>query len=275
MGTVPFSNPAGNNQMTPKMGGLGAPNPVTQGNIPGAPGAVNPLPGARPMAASVPLGGTMPPNPAAPSIPNVGGLTNSPSNVAGTTGGLDKQLTDIWGKGVGGALASLLGGMSGTDSQILQEYIASLGPQMATAQANTNAALGAGGVSANSSVAAIADANLQSQEFAAISGESAKLTQSQEDLTAQILMGLSGPAQKQVATSGWSVFGDVMNQITGDVGDLVGGSYTTKGNSPGGASSPSLAVDQAQPSNMPQEDLSSTVPSDPSIAYESMLPFGG
>jgi hypothetical protein len=228
MGTVPFSNPAGNNQTNPvsslmPKGPAAAPAGGTTGlqHNPYMPTSST-APAARPMA-----GGQIPgtPNPTGspvgPSIPNVGGLGNSPSNSYGTTGGLDKQLGDIWGKGVGGALGKLLEGMSGTDSQVLQEYIASLQPQMAKAQANTNAALGAGGVSANSSVAAIADSNLQSQESAAIAGESASLTKSQEQLTAEILTGMQPAAQKEVATSGWSIFGDVMSQITGDIGNLL------------------------------------------------------
>jgi hypothetical protein len=229
MGTIPFSNPAGNNQTNPVSSMLPKPtggpagvvspitNPGAVQNNPYSPVHGAPLTGSAPgQIPSTGQGGVT-----GPSIPNVGGLTTTGQNVAGDTGGLNKQLTDIWGKGVGGALSSLLEGMSGTDSQILQEYIASLQPQMAKAQSNTNAALGAGGVSANSSVAAIADSNLQAQESSAIAGESANLTQSQEQLTAQILTGMQGAAQKEVATSGWSVFGDVMDQITGDIGNLL------------------------------------------------------
>ena len=276
MGTVPFSNPAGNNQMSPstKMGGVGAPSPIATGNIPGAPGAVNPmLPVAGVRAMNTPLpGGTVPSNPSAPTIPNVGGLTTSGSNVAGDTGAVDKQLTDIAGKGVGGALASLLSGMSGTDSQILQEYIASLGPQMATAQANVNANLGASGVSANSSVTGLADANLQSQEFGAIASESANLTQSQEQMTSQILMGLTPAATKETSSSGWSVFGDVMNGIAGDVGDIVGAGKALGIGSQAqnaGLSSPGYSA------GMGADTIDSgTLPTDPSIASEAMLPFG-
>ena len=281
MGSVPFSNPAGNNQMSPPMksvGGAASPSPIAAGNIPGAPGATNPLmpAGVRPMANSS-IGTILPPSPTAPGVPNVGGLTTNGTNTAGDTGAVDKQLTDIYGKGVGGALASLLAGMSGTDSQILQEYIKSLQPQMATAQSNVNAALGAGGVSANSSVAAISDANLQAQEFGAIAGEEANLTQSQEQLTSQILMGLSPAASKEVSTSGWSIFGDVMNQISGDIGDIVGkGGFSTKGNSPtpqsAGLSSPGFSSGMGADVN-----YGSTVPSNPTIdeTVATMLPFGG
>jgi hypothetical protein len=146
----------------------------------------------------------------------------------GSDGALGKQLTDIYGSGVGGALSSELGSMSGTNSADLQQYEASLAPQMATAQANVNSALGAGGVSSNSSVAAIADANLQSQETAAIAGESAQLTENNQNLTANILGSTMGAAEKETASSGWSVFGDVMGAISQDAGAILhGGSGAT------------------------------------------------
>lgn len=218
MGTgamVPYSNPAGNNQMSP-MSGM----PKASGG-PMLPGAVPSVaPGVSPVVMNplVPPGA---PTTTTGSVPNVGGLATTGANVAGDTGALQKQETDIYGKGIGGAISSLLAGMSGTDSKILQEYIASLQPEEAKAQANINASLGAGGVSANSSVAGIADASLQAQEFAAISGESAKLTQSQEELTAGILTGQQGAASKEVASSGWQVFGDVLNSLGGVAGQVV------------------------------------------------------
>jgi len=243
MSSVPFSNPAGNNQTNPVSSLLPkgtAAMPVPKigagGGIPNAgtstPGVFNPPGGARPLPMS--SGGAAPiaTGSAPVNVPNVGGLDPSTANKYGTTGALDKQLKDIYGKGIGGALGKLLEGMSGADSQILKDYIASLQPQMATAQADVNAALGRGGVSANSSVTAIADASLHANETAAIAGESARLTMSQEQLTAQLLSGMEGDAEKEVATSGWSIFGDVMNQITGDVGNLFGGDFKTKGNSP-------------------------------------------
>lgn len=129
---------------------------------------------------------------------------------------LQKQLTDIYGKGIGGELTSLLGSISGTDSQALQEYIASLQPQEAKAAANVNATLGAQGVSANSSVNAIAQSNLQAQETASIAGESAQLQTQEQQLEAGILSGTESAAAKEVASSGWSVFGDVLGALGSD-----------------------------------------------------------
>jgi hypothetical protein len=160
---------------------------------------------------------------------------------------LQKQLNDIYGAGVGDSLFSLLNSMSGTNSTVLQEYIASLQPQMATTQANTNAALGAGGVGANSSVAAIADSALQGQEFASIAGESANLTQSQEQLTSSILSGMEGAASKEVATSGWSTFGNVMGDISSDIGAVIPGASGHAATNTSGGGIPSSFSSGASP----------------------------
>ena len=238
---VPPPNVGGRNQTTPGTGGVGSSVPtITSGTIPGSPGSVATNPYV-PNQWAVPKteAGSTPTPIAAPGVPNVGGLDPSTGNTFGSVGGLDKQLKDIWGSGVGGALGKLLEGMSGTDSQVLQDFIKSLQPSFAQQSANLDARLGAGGVSSNSSVAAIAHSNLGAQENALIADESAKLTMSQEQLTASILERMMDPAQKEVATSGWSIFGDVMNQITGDIGNLMGGSYKTSGNTPGPEMSPS------------------------------------
>lgn len=206
--TIPFSNPAGNNQTNPTS------------TVKAATGAGTVMPGAN--------GAPLTANPYATTASTVASVPAS-----GNSGGnLGKQLTDIYGNGVGGALSSELGSMSGTNSADLQQYEASLAPQMATAQANVNAALGAGGVSSNSSVAAIADANLQSQETAAIAGESAQLTEHDQDLTANILGSTMGAAEKETASSGWTVFGDVMGDIAQDVGAMTHGGAGATNTSP-------------------------------------------
>jgi hypothetical protein len=136
---------------------------------------------------------------------------------------LETQLVDIYGQGVGASEFNLINNMSGTDSVALQEYIQSLAPSEVTGQDNLNAALGAGGVSSNSSVAAIGNANLQAQEFSSIAGQAANLTLSQEELTAQLLQGFQGPAAQEVASSPWTVLAHVLAAGTSDVGALMGG----------------------------------------------------
>ena len=273
--TIPFSNPAGKNQTNPSPIAAGSTTRMPSGAIPGSPqipgtpvSTTNPYvppPTATPGAG----GGLTPFNPG-------GGPASSASNgfiTSGTDAGqnaLQKQLTDIYGQGTGASLFSLLNNMSGTDSTILQEYIKSLQPQMSTAQANTNAALGAGGVSANSSVAAIADSNLQSQEFASIASESANLTQSQEQLTSQILQGTEGASAKEVATSDWSVLGDVLNNVTGDIGNVlsIGGLSI-----PGSKGSSNGSVSGAVLQNAQNNGGAGIDATDPSLYNPQPIPF--
>jgi hypothetical protein len=154
--------------------------------------------------------------PNAVSVPNAGGVDTNSTNSA-------KQLTDILGQGVGNDLENLLNSIGGVDSATLQEYQQSLVPQEAQASANLTASLGAAGVSANSSVAALGQANLQAQETGMIAGESANLTQSGEQLEASILTGLEPAAEKETAESGWDVFGQVIQGIGQDAGPILKG----------------------------------------------------
>lgn len=201
---VPYSNPAGNNQTTP---GAGSGVIPSQSGMPGGPIGVAVSPTA---SASNPL------------VPTAGLPGTTTSSGIGTNSQQSKQLDDIYGKGVGGDLNTLLNSIGGVDSATLQQYIASLQPQEATAQANLNASLGAGGVGSNSSVAALGDANLNAQETGMIAGESASLLQSGQNLEASILQGMEPAATAEVSQSGWNVLGDVLQDAGGIAGDVLG-----------------------------------------------------
>ena len=82
--------------------------------------------------------------------------------------------------------------------------------------------MGAQGVSGNSSVAALGDASLQAQETAAIAGETAQLRQSGQQLEAGILTGQQQQAAQEVASSGWQVFGNVLNSLGSDAAQVAG-----------------------------------------------------
>lgn len=211
MGTVPLpvSNPAGNNQTTPGAGSFAMPQPIVAPAKPGA-GANSFVPitaGATPSVAT--------PTPATVPV----GTSTSPSGpVAGASSALTTQYNDIYGSGVGGALSQLIGSLPGQSAASLQAYINSLMPQEATAQANVNASLGAAGVGANSSVAAIGDANLQAQETAAIGQEESQLTLNQEQLEGSLLSGTENAAVAENASSGWDVFGQVLQGLGGLAG---------------------------------------------------------
>ena len=208
---VPYSNPAGNNQTTPGAGAAAPTNvlpKVISGTGPAA--TLNP--------ASVAAGNPLIPTStaAAVNVPNAGSTMNNNPNT-------QQQLSDIYGSGVGTDLTNLLGSIGGTNSATLQEYNQSLAPQEAVASANLDASLGAGGVSSNSSVAALGQANLQAQETAAIAGEDANLTQSGQSLEASILTGTEQAASQEVASSGWDVFGQVLSGIGADAGGIMKG----------------------------------------------------
>lgn len=210
---VPYANAVGNNQTTPGAGAgatkgtptMPVPTPLTS---PTAAAAQNPL---------VPVGAGTP----TIATPPIGTATNATNTL--------NQETDIYGQGVGTDITNLLNSIGGTNSATLQEYGQSLAPQEASAKANLDASLGAGGVSANSSVAALGNANLQAQETATIAGEDASLTQSGQNLEAEILTGQQQQAAQEVSASGWNVFG----QVAGDLGGLAATTITAAGKAGG------------------------------------------
>jgi hypothetical protein len=190
---VPYSNPQGNNQTNPGAGG--------------ATPAALPLPGATP-ATTTNAAATA--NPLVPATATTGAAPASSTVPSAAVSSSNGEINDIFGSGVGGDINSFLGSISGTNSVVLQDYIKSLQPQMATAQAQTNAALGAGGVSANSSVAGIADADLQAQETASIAGESANLTESGLQMQESMIQGMEAPAENYTAEQSmmpWEIAG--------------------------------------------------------------------
>jgi hypothetical protein len=224
---IPYSNPGGNNQFGLNQGKTqnGISPIVTSATGPGM--GTGMIPTSNPVSPT-PVAAQNPFVPITPTSVTGGAGVSAPqqqwdgsyaTNVAPTVpGGVVsnntlKQFTDIYGQGTGASLFNLLNNMSGVDSTTLQEFIQSLVPSEAKGQANINASLGAAGVGANSSVAGIADANLQAQEFGAISQEAAGLTQSQEDLSAQILESTMPSAQKEVSTSNWDIFSNVLKGV--------------------------------------------------------------
>lgn len=229
-GRLPASNPGGNNQTNTVPGVKATPASGTNMNLPfsaGGAGTENPYYQASPSGSLLPIQGGQ----------NVGSLYNYASSYASGQTDISKQLIDMYGKGVGGYLNNLLQDMSGTDSQIFQQYLASMKPVEASERAGLNQTLGAQGISGNSSVNAIANSNLTSQFNAQASQFNSQLMQTQLQDTLDVLMGVRGDAAKEVSASGWGVFADVMNNITGDIGNLMGGSFHSSGSNYGGMGS--------------------------------------
>ena len=195
---IPFSNPAGKNQTNP--------SPVVTG-------ATTVMPGAVPNTGQVP--GAVTANPTVPGSPLVTNAQDGGQNA------LQKQLTDIYGQGVGNELQTILEGLGGTDSATYQQYVASLAPQIAQGSATLNSSLGASGVSANSSVGAIANANYQSGVIATESGADSQIMQQGLQDTIGIVTGTEGAAEQEVAQSGWSVFGKVAEGLGSVAGTTI------------------------------------------------------
>ena len=225
---VPYSNKVGNNQTTPGAGG-GMPAPVAIPGTPGAASTSNPLiPSNLTPGSANPSGGNVSPmgTTAAPSgQESVPGSPSSGSSLVttaqdGSQNALQKQLTDIYGQGVGSELMTLLGGMGSTNSASFQQFMASMAPEEASQRASLNTQLGNMGVSGNSTVAADANADLTSQFNAQAAGFNANLIQTQLQDTIGIVTGTEQSAQQEVASSGWDVFGQVMQSL-GELGGQV------------------------------------------------------
>jgi hypothetical protein len=196
---IPYSNPQGNNQTNPGAGGAKSTLASSQ-TLPGATSTLASATGASTANPLVPATATTGAVPAATTSNSINSASSS-------------EIDSIFGSGVGGDVNSFLDSISGTNSVVLQDYIKSLQPQMATAQAQTNAALGAGGVSANSSVAGIADANLQAQETASIAGESAQLTESGLQMQESMIQGMEAPAENYTTEQSmmpWEIAGSAI-----------------------------------------------------------------
>ena len=146
------------------------------------------------------------------AVPTVGNITDGTGSNGQQQAQLDsKQLTDIYGKGIGGlinnqintqsgvassadntvlgsttsainstgaTLATDLSG-SGLNSGIMQNYDASMAPTIAQNQQNLSTQLANSGVGANSSTTALAQADLTAQTQAQQSGVAAQLTSTQ------------------------------------------------------------------------------------------------
>lgn len=224
-GTLPTSNVGGNNQTSPGVGGMiSSPTPIfspptTGGTLPSA----NPYVGAAPTST--------------PTTPG-NALYNTQSSQAGTTD-INKQLTDILGKGVGGSLNNILQNLSGTDSAIFQQWLASQVPAQAQAEASMRQGLGAMGVSGNSSVAGLAEANLGANFNATAAGVNADLMKNAIATSTGILQGAQGLAAQEVAASPMQVLGNVLSQVGSDAATFFGGGSAGKLFGGGGGTVPS------------------------------------
>jgi len=242
--TIPFSNPGGNNQTNPKSGaGIlpGTPIPYSSGAAASGssssnpyfnPGTGAPIGTATPQTSGPSLPGS--PAPTATGNTNVGGSLQNPSYTYSTStnnpndgSSIYHQLVSIYGQGVGGELAYIMENMGGEDSAMFQQYLASMQPAEASEVAGLQGSLAGAGVGGNSSVSAIANSNLQGQFNANAANANLQIMDTGLQDTIGILTGTESDAAKETASSGWTDLADVAANVTGDVGNLFGGSGGT------------------------------------------------
>lgn len=215
-GTLPTSNVGGNNQTSPGVGGaIAAPTPIFS-----APTTGGTLPSANPYISAAPTSATT------AGVGNA--LYNTQSSQASGQTDINKQLTDILGKGVGGSLNNILQNLSGTDSAIFQQWLASQVPAEQQAESQMRQGLGAMGVGGNSSVAGLAEANLGAQFNAQAAGVNAQLMQNAIQTSTGILTGAQELAAQEVAASPTQVLGNVLSQVGSDVATFFGGGSAGK-----------------------------------------------
>lgn len=219
--SVPTSNFGGNNQTSPPLSTISKPGQVAGGTVPGGTigtsGSSNPyMPiGITPMSTT---GATS----TGTSSSSTGSLYDTTSSQSSGESDIEKQLIDIYGKGVGGSLNQLLQNMSGTDSSIYQQWLAGQQPVWAQQKADLLGTMGTAGASANSTVVAHGLADLSSQQGAQAAQENSSLMTQQLQDTIGILTGTEQSAQQEVASSGWDVFGQVMQALGNTAGTVVG-----------------------------------------------------
>ena len=209
-GTTLPMNPGGRNQ-TQIPGGAGTlPGGATAQPAftpaSGATGSTNPYMGTVPTGVGTPGTGASP-------------VVNQLQN---------KQWVDILGKGTGGAAIDLYSGMSGTNSAAYQAFLQSKAPVNAAQMAGLKAQEGAAGISANSSVAGIAESNLAAQQSAQAAGVNEQMILQNQQNQLGMVQNMENLSSKEVASSGWDVFGQVLQGL-GNVGGQVLGAAGAAG----------------------------------------------
>jgi hypothetical protein len=218
-------------QAMPVMGG-GLSMPVSQGTgntlLPGSGGTSAPVAGAGPAT----------PSPTASESPQ-------------QQQELNKQLVDIYGKGEGNLLNSEISNLGSDDSSYMQAYEAAMAPVNAENLSTLNTTLGNSGVGANSSTAAIANADFEAN---VTSGEGLQEQQLQMNDLQNLLgltTGLEGSSQAEVSSSGWGEFLNSVGSLSSDAGSILHGGGTTpyQAGPSSGAGPAYTALAQAQGSN--------------------------
>lgn len=207
---VPVLGSAGRNQYSPPTSTMTQPVSQQTGSLPGNPAAVTGQP-------PVPTVTGVPPVMTAPlttSTPNVGGIFG-----AGKSGAnLQKQLIDIYGKGVGGAIGTLLQNLGSNNSAFLDSFRQAMAGQQAEDLSTIGTSLGNAGISADSSTSAIEKADYLAKSNAQLGLQEQQLINQETSQAIGLVQGTQESAQKEVSSS-WL---DTLGQVAGIAGTFVG-----------------------------------------------------
>lgn len=212
---VPVLGSAGRNQLSPPIGTAAG---AQTGTLPGTNAAVTGQPPI-PSATGLPPNMNITPQPTAMTAP----LTTSQPNVGGIFSGqsgqqLQKQLTDIYGKGVGGAINTLLQNLGSNNSSFLNSYRQAMSGQQAEDLSTIGTSLGNAGISADSSTAAIEKGDYLAKSNAQLGLQEQQLINQETSQAIGLVQGTQQDAQAETSSS-WL---DTLGQVAGIAGTFVG-----------------------------------------------------
>lgn len=231
IGVSPLGNRGGLNQFSPNGGNLFGSGPTT--NLPGFTAVSTGQPPASPLT---PFGApTQMQNPSqqpqaygtpnAPPIAPIPPTANAPSAITTSPQQqqeLQKQLVDIYGKGTGNLLNNLIGNLGSNDSSYIQAYQNAMAKQEAEGLSTIDTSLGNAGISANSSTAAIENADYISGIGAQVGLQEQQLINQQTQDLIGITQDLQKPSQEEVGTSWLDTLGQVVGVAGNIAGDVIG-----------------------------------------------------
>lgn len=195
-------------------------SPVASPIVTGKPPSTFQGPGQQNHALSTPATQTPPSSATATAATTPAG--NNGNTLAGytpqQTQQLQKQLTDIYGKGEGGLLGSLLMNLGSNDSSYMDAYHQAMSKSTAEGMATLDTSLGNAGISANSSAAAIEKGDYMSGVVSQEGLQEQQLIQQQQQEAIGLTQGLQNDSRDENSTS-WL---DTAAQVVGIAGTVAG-----------------------------------------------------
>lgn len=185
-----------------------------------------------------------------PQAPVSSATTNADGNPnANVTAQQNKQLTDIYGQGTGSLLSGLIGNLGSNDSSYMQAYSNAMAKQTAEGQSTIATGLGNAGISANSSVSAIENADYLSGVTSQEGLQEQQLLQTQQQEEIGLVQGIQGASAQETGTSWLTDLGqglEVAGTVAGDVLGTGGLSSLSSLIPGGGGAAPNITSGAAQ-----------------------------